>query len=106
MDKPSPPKFRSIIAQTRDHLWAELRRHKSAILAILLLSVILGVVPTFKSELESGLLQQINHILDSLKNKVPVDVWGEKVVRFDKPAENDWAERMAHRVFAGIALPR
>src|ERR1043166_7238066 len=44
-------------------LKSRLMRHKLELFALVILSIMLGVVPTLKAELEAGTLQQINTVV-------------------------------------------
>jgi len=100
---PRRRKLLEIYSLTKGHLWAELRRHKFAVFALLLLSVVLGIIPTFKSELESGFLQQVDYIFHT--SHPTDDIWSTKVDRF-RPVDDksDWSERIAHDLFFGTPL--
>src|SRR4051794_31807049 len=96
-------KLFEIYSLTKVLLWAELKRHKHAVVGLLVLSVVLGIIPTFKSELESGFFQQVDYIF---RASPPIaDIWSTKVDRF-RPVNDtsDWSERIAHDLFFGTRL--
>lgn len=55
-------------------LQARLMRHKLELVSLVILSIMLGVVPTLKAELEAGTLQQINTVVGSRGNEMSSDL--------------------------------
>lgn len=98
---------------TYPFFWRGAREHRLALLVLVLLSIALGVVPTLKSELESGLLQ---HVSDMLRERPSAQAAAapqmpgpleRPLQRFAKPDPSDEGglpERLARWMFQGLLI--
>lgn len=88
-----------------------LLRHKLGLLTLVLLSILLGIVPTLQSELESGVIQQTSETLSALAEpegepqgtELMYAVLGTSIDRFEGTRPNAGVpERLAVWLFQGI----
>ncbi len=109
-------KVLQIVWQTRGILWQEVRRRWFVVASMVLLGVLLGIVPTFKTELESGVLQQINKIVRE-ENARPADDrrppfsqrLEEKIERYEDASaakKRDWMQTITASWFDALSLKR
>src|SRR5205085_12639762 len=82
-----------------------LRHYKTALLGMILIGVILGIVPTLKSELESGVVNEINDYLTRGKDLS----FAEPISRFKENAsqqadKTDYSLTIANWLFGGATL--
>ncbi len=88
---------------------AVLWRHRLILVTFGLLSVLLGVVPTLKSELEAGIIDQANQTLRSREGRQPSD-WHDLIPagplnRFESlPDDAGYPEQIARWVFKGTSF--
>src|SRR5262245_3450214 len=99
--------IRITLPLVRPILW----QHKSYLLFFFLFSILLGVIPTLKSELESGILDQAARYLSSIKRDDPDITFSrlahDPLARFasnEPKKDSDLIEDLARIVFSKVGL--
>ncbi|WP_326541368.1 ABC transporter ATP-binding protein [Pseudorhodoferax sp.] len=103
-----------LVRVTGPFFWRGVKEHRWALLLLIVLSIALGVVPTLKSELESGLMQ---HVSDMLRQQSSAAEGGtsqamaplaQPLRRFegdkDPTRERGLPERLADWLFSGLLI--
>ena len=92
----------SLIRSTYVLVGGALRSSRPLLIALAVISILLGVVPTLKSELESGVISAVSEHLTT-----PSPAWHtflSPLPRFSDHATRGWPERLARFVFGGLPL--
>lgn len=108
-------KQRGMLGLTLPIFKSRLRHHIWKLIFLGILSLMLGVVPTLKSEIESGVLQQINNTVRSTGRELPPtptatkrgEVFSEPLERFSggqASGQEGIPERLAKLIFRNITL--
>lgn len=98
-----------MIRQTFPIVKQSLFRNKLIILAVLSLSLLLGLIPTIKSELEAGLVEsaeQVNNSVFHADDSHINPLWDglkTKIDRFDRKRENaEFSEKITYFILQGV----
>lgn len=95
----------ALLTLTFPHVRLALWSRRAALIALLAVSVALGVIPTLKSELESGVVEEISQ---NIQRRPPLrEAFSQPIERFrsgDSSGANGIIERIARIVFSQVSL--
>lgn len=81
-------------------------KNKGILLLLVIMSILLGIVPTVKSDLETGIIDQANSILTGGSHANPANILGIGLQDFSQTANKnaDIVEKIASALFHGVTL--